>query len=683
MRGFIVAVLALGLAFGLLALPSPNEERQPSEAAEATAPETGAAVQANDACPGATELRNPYFGDLHVHTSFSFDAWTFDTRVTPDRAYAIARRDEARLSALDREAIGSSSTRLARPLDFAAVTDHGELLAETLLCTDPTSAVYDRSACSAYRSDGDGKVSTRTRMFVLGQFLISQRPARFASICGADGSRCRAAVSDAWRQTLEAAERWNDPCHFTTFAGYEYTASPGGHNLHRNVIFRNSSVPAMPVTYVEESTPQGLWKKLKATCTDAEGGCEVLTIPHNSNYSHGRMFAVEYPGARTVAEQAEQAAFRAQMEPLVEIMQIKGDSECRNGLGGLIGAADELCDFEKIPPVHLPIVECPEGGGDTSAGDFDAVDPGSGNWEPVVGGILSAIGKGGCVSRLDFVRNVLAEGLLEADRIGVNPYKLGIIGSTDTHDGTPGRVDEAAYQSLDKTRSPGGLVAVWATENSRDAIFSGMKRRETYGTSGPRISARFFGGWSYPDDLCEDAQMVARGYAEGVPMGGDLPPRPDHAEAPIFVVSALRDPGTAELPGSLLQRLQIIKGWVDGEGRARQSVLDVAGSADNGASVDLETCTPRGPGSASACAVWRDPDFEPAKRAFYYARVVENPSCRYSSYECIGTAPGSQPAHCADPTVPKTVQERAWTSPIWYEPGGAATRRAPGPHPAN
>jgi hypothetical protein len=218
--------------------------------------------------------------------------------------------------------------------------------------------------------------------------------------------------------------------------------------------------------------------------------------------------------------------------------------------------------------------------------------------------------------------------------------------------------------------SPGGLAGVWAEENSRDALFDAMKRRETFGTSGTRLSARFFGGWSLPEDLCQRSDLVAQGYAHGVPMGASLPARPpESAAAPSFVVSALRDPGTDERPGGLLQRAQVIKGWVDEAGRFNQAVYDVAGG-ENGANVDLDSCTPRGPGASSLCTVWHDPDFDPASSAVYYLRVLENPSCRWSQHECIGLPEGERPGSCEDPAIPKLIQERLWSSPIWYDAAG-------------
>jgi hypothetical protein len=295
----------------------------------------------------------------------------------------------------------------------------------------------------------------------------------------------------------------------------------------------------------------------------------------------------------------------------------------------------------------------------------------------------------GCVSRLDYVRHVLVEGLREEKRLGVNPYKLGIVAATDAHNGNPGDVEEYSYEgwrgsedatptqrlSTDATlvaaifnviSSPGGVAGVWAEENSRDALFDAMERREVFGTSGPRMTARFFGGWDYPADLCDNPELVKAGYAGGVPMGGDLPVRPEADSAPVFVVSALRDPGIPGHPGGLLQRAQIIKGWLDDDGLFREEVFDVAGG-DNSARVELDTCTPKGPGADSLCSVWRDPSFDAERDAVYYLRVIENPSCRWSQRQCIAMPQDALPSTCVDPIVPRTIQERLWSSPIWYD----------------
>jgi hypothetical protein len=331
--------------------------------------------------------------------------------------------------------------------------------------------------------------------------------------------------------------------------------------------------------------------------------------------------------------------------------------ECMNGLAGVLGEPDELCNFEKVRSPDSP--DCGEGTG-----------------------ALGAI-RLGCVSKLDFVRNVLLEGLKEEERLGVNPYRLGILASTDTHNATGGAVAEDRYvghhgnQDDDPQKrsapgkiinNPGGLAAVWAEENSRDAVFEALKRRETFGTSGPRMAVRFFGGWDYPEDMCEASDFVEKGYERGTPMGGDLPPRPQGAAAPGFAVMAMREADFGQTEGTPLQRLQIIKGWLNLEGDPVQKVFDVAGDPNNGASVDLDTCEAVGDGFDTLCTVWSDPEFDPRERAFYYARVVENPTCRWSTYDCIRLPMEERPDHCSDPDIDKTIQERAWTSPIWYRP---------------
>lgn len=351
---------------------------------------------------------------------------------------------------------------------------------------------------------------------------------------------------------------------------------------------------------------------------------------------------------------------RAALETLVEITQHKGDSECRAGAP----SNDELCGFETLP---WNLME-------------DSAQPW--HW----GGIAKRV----------YVREALGEGLVQHARLGANPFRFGLIGSTDTHYGTPGMVDEDRHVGHaagivssrfeipaipDQIRfNPGGLAVVWAEENTRDALFASMRRRETYGTSGPRMTVRFFGGWDYPAAMCGSGDFAATGYAGGVPMGGVLPPRPGTSAAPAFAVWALRDVGTPDRPGTPLQRIQIVKLWEE-DGASQERVYDVAGSAER-RPVDLATCTPAPAAKHDdqLCRVWRDPDFAPGRHAVYYARVVEQESCRWQTFVCnrAGVACedpasiGSGYEACCDDAVPKTIQERAWTSPIWYSPGGEA-----------
>ncbi len=598
-------------------------------------------------CDDFNPQRNVYWGDLHVHTAYSFDAWLHDVRVDPDEALRFAQGEPVSLPPLDERGQGTQAVQLERPLDFAAVTDHAEFLAEVEACVTPGSAAYDAALCVDYRANQNGALVT------FGLQLGLDDPQRFTDICGEGIVDCPALALEVWQRTIDAAQAHNDTsaaCTFAAFIGYEWSGMRSLSNLHRNVIFRGEQVPELPISHYEAPSAQALWDALDAQCLQAPGDCDVLAIPHNANWSNGRLFEVEYPGEGSEADQARR---RATMEPLVEIFQHKGDSECQNGLSGIMAAPDELCDFEKlrVPPFE----DCGDGVGSN--------------------GMIGS----GCISRRDNLRGALLEGLGERLRIGENPFKLGFIASTDTHNGTPGLVDEQGYVGhvgreegdalarltgevpAGPRNGPGGLVAVWAEERSRGAIFDGMRRRETYGTSGPRITVRAFGGWGLPEDLCQRGDLVAIGYAQGVPMGGDLSEAPGEEAAPRIVVSALRDPS-----GLPLQRAQVIKGWIDGGGVSRVEVFDVAGG-DNGASVDPQTCEPQGAGTDSLCAVWTDPAFDPGQPAYYYVRVVENPSCRWSVEDCQALGDAA-PRVCAE--LPVAIQERAWTSPIWYSPVG-------------
>jgi hydrogenase/urease accessory protein HupE len=605
-------------------------------------------------CAHHNPLKNAYFGDLHVHTSYSFDAYALDTRNTPADAYRFARGEAVSLPPLDADGKSTQSARLARALDFTAVTDHSEFLAEVETCVTPGSFAYDAQTCKNYRAGS---------FLPFGVTLTDLYPSRIEDICGLDGTACRDLALQVWERMKQAAEDVYDrtaSCSFTSFIAYEYTAVPFLSNMHRNVIFKNERVP-FPISYYEEHTPQALWKELKATCIDAGTGCDVLAIPHNSNLSNGNLFAIEKPEEGTT--EAEQAALRAELEPLVEIYQHKGDSECSNGLQGPLGIPDELCDFEKLQPA--PAHDCAEEG------------------SSAVGGQAGR----GCVSQRDFVRSALLLGLQEEERLGVNPYQMGIIASTDTHNGTPGHTDEASYvghfgkhESVVAGRlqdlrydqggvrfSGGGLTGVWAEENSRPSLFDAMRKKETFGTSGTRLTVRFFGGWSYSPNLCGDAEMLKKAYAQGVPMGGLLVDAPAGSAAPTFLVSALRDPGDEVNPGVPLARMQVIKGFIEGK-EPKLQVFEIAGKVDNGATVDENTCQPKGAGADALCTVWTDPAFQPGQRAFYYVRVLENPTCRWHARQCLALAPEMRPASCSDPSLPKVIHERAWTSPIWYRP---------------
>ena len=673
---------------GLLALaclacePSTSEPeaaaaRPASATAGALPPSSSPYSEERTPCANRDPLRQAFWGELHVHSALSADAWIWNVRGGPDEIYRFARGEEILLPPLDESGQPTRPASLERPIDFVALTDHASHQGEVAVCTRPGSAVYESENCRLFRDEVEapesplGDFGRRIKGMRASSDAKGLNPLRNSSLCGEDGEICRRAMRGVWGEQVAAAERYYDrseSCRLTTFPAYEYTATPGMAKVHHNVIFRNADVPASPIPWVDVPDVYDLWAGLRRECLDVDNACDVLTIPHNSNLSNGRMFAITGRNL-PLEEQRSRALLRADIERLVEISQIKGDSECRNRMYQVMGPPDEFCEYEEW---RGPEVEDCEEGTDTGA----------------------LIGQG-CVSRTDYVRYALLEGQREQARIGVNPFKLGIIAATDQHNANPGDVEEYSYQGwsgdqdatveqrLDPGESPinarnslaanpGGLAGVWAEENSRDSIFDAMQRRETFGTSGPRITARFFGGWEYGEDLCDSSALVREGYERGVAMGGDLPPRPEGARAPRFLVSAVRDPGTSGHPGGLLQRAQIVKGWVGTDGRFHQEIFDVAGGA-NDASVDPLTCEPRGAGHHSLCSVWTDPSFEPGQRSVYYLRVLENPSCRWNQLQCLSLPPDARPASCRDPEIPKVIQERLWTSPIWYEGESAPT----------
>ena len=601
-------------------------------------------------CADHDPERRAWFGDLHVHTIFSLDASTQDTRTRPADAYRFAKGERIGIQPFRDDGTPMRHARLGRPLDFAAVTDHSELLGEWNTCNDESLPGYDSWVCIMYRNWPRGA-------FLWMNYQASQ--AQRHDFCGEDGERCLEAARGPWKEIRDAAEAHQDrtpACRFTTFPGYEWTGGVGGtgNNYHRNVIFANENVPDLPTSFIDAPVLEDFWDRLDADCTEAGTGCDVVVIPHNSNLGGGLMFQTTRTDGSPLT--ARDASRRARYERLVEIMQHKGESECHPAFS----PADELCGFEKL-------------------------------LSPNFSSRFIALSGNEIVAR-QFMRRVYLEGLEIDRRLGANPFQHGIIASTDTHLGTPGLVAETADypghggagapagdglpEGLpdDYDFNPGGLAVLWAEENSRESLFAAMQRREAYGTSGPRIRVRFFGGFGLPDDLCETGDLVATGYRDGVPMGGTLPAGAA-GDGPSFVISALRDPGTAGGPGTPLQRVQIVKGWLDGDA-LRETVVDVAGDAGNDARVDPRTCETSGSGFDSLCSVWRDPAFDPGQRAFYYARVVENPTCRWSQWRCNAAGVRCEDPSsvgegfegcCADDYRP-TIQERAWTSPIWYRP---------------
>jgi len=616
-------VLALLLVFGV-GCPEPEPAVAPVQVTDDREP-----------CADRNEQRNLYWGDLHVHSSLSWDAFLEGVETTQDDGYDYARGEPV--------TVAGATVQLEAPLDFAAITDHAEFLAEVSACLHEGGSMSDDPWCVELQQGGSNSLQ------LLGIELASATPTRNPNICGVID--CAAELRDTWTRVQEAAERAYDrtaACSFTSFVGYEWTGTTGLSNLHRNVIFRGASVPLAPATYFETPNPWALWQALRDDCTDAGIGCDVLAIPHNSNLSNGNMFRPYGP----IGEEEATAELRGATEPLMEIFQHKGSSECAPGLG----TVDEECAFESVYGATPP--DC--------------------QGEPGSGGMIG----NGCTDTTDYLRGALLEGLAQERSLGVNPLKLGVIGSTDTHLGTPGLVGESAWpghtgapedtleELLDDPplrlvglrTNPGGLAAVWATANDRDSIFDALERRETYGTSGPRIALRFFGGWDYPEALCGSAELLDQAYAGGVPMGGTLTDPPDGDAAPQFIVQAMQD-----ALGEPLEAIQIIKGWVDAAGVSHERVLDVDRVAGD-LGVDTDTCEPFGEGIATLCSVWTDDDFDASVAAFYYARVLERPTCRWSARLCATLEGDARPAACDDLDVPATVRERAWSSPIWFTP---------------
>lgn len=608
--------------------PEPAENSAPTADPPAqTAMESAVATKRNP-------LRNAYFGDVHVHTQLSFDAYLFGTRRTPDDAYEFAKGAAI-------EHASGLEMQMKKPLDFLAVADHAFLLGMMRSMADPDSPYADHEVAAAVRGATDAAGSGAAFQAVLGYLRAIQSDNRDNDLDD------RTVMRSAWQEIIEAAERHNDPGNFTAFIGYEYTSSgPELQNLHRNVIFRGSAVPDQPFSRFDSLNPEDLWAWMD---NQRANGMEALAIPHNSNGSDGWMFqTTNWAGEPMDAAYAD---VRMRNEPLVEITQVKGTSDTHP----LLSPNDEWADFE-IMPLRV-------------ASDQPSRPQGS------------------------YVREAYLNGLLmEAER-DANPYRFGVIGSSDTHNAAgsfeednywskTGLTDIEPYQrgSVPLPDSPpddpqysdnrskfwgaSGLAGVWAESNTREDIYDAFRRKETFATSGPHIQVRFFAGYDLDDGLLDDPDNIARAYADGVPMGADLAVRGDGA--PRFFVWAARDPDSVAL-----QRLQIIKGWVE-DGEAREAVIDIACAdggvvdpatercPDNGATVDLATCAvSTDKGDSELMTVWQDPEFDPTERAVYYVRVLENPKCRWSTWDAIraGVAPR--------PDLPATIQDRAWSSPIW------------------
>ena len=674
----LIAVALVCLAVPVAAQPERSAVPEP-ERSVVTEPERSVVTERQvtyteerEPCRDYQPTRQALFGDLHVHTAYSFDAAANSLETYPEHAHRFAKGEAIPFFPLDDDGNPAGTIKLDRPLDFVSVTDHGEFLGERALCRNTESPKYHSVFCQGYRS------SERQGLLMLGTIVNMEEPHRVAALCGEDGSLCAEWAKGPWQEMIAAAENAYDrssECEFTSFIGYEYTGTPGLSNIHRNVIFRNSVVPELPVSYIEAPHDQLLWDLLQKMCPESDG-CSWITIPHNSNLANGRMFM---PLGGRHHHKRQHAEARLAHEPIIEIFQHKGNSECINGLATIYGEPDELCDVEAVrrigqtrttsrignvagvvqpTTVQVTTEEC----GDTTGQD----------------GMLGS----GCVHETDFLRTNLLMGLADERQLGVNSAKLGVIASTDTHTSTPGATDEQNYgghvsrEATPEERlqygllttgvegNPGGLAGVWSVENSRDAIFEALERKEVFGTSGPRIEPRFFAAWGYPADLCENANRLELAYSGGVPMGGDLAGEPGDT-GPVFLAMAHAD----TFESAPLQQLQVVKGWLDDEDRKHYKVYTIAGTSNNGAGVDLSTGERYGDGHEELCTVFRDPDFDAKQPAYYYLRAVENPSPRWSLMDCLRIDEFERPDGCdADSDIPKVIQEMAWSSPIWYRP---------------
>ena len=587
----------------------------------------------------------PFFGDTHLHTDLSMDAGAFGNRLGLDEGYRFARGDEV-------VSTNGTPARLSRPLDFLVIADHSDnmgffpdlLAGQQNIISDPKGRDwYERIKAG----EGVGVALELIGLFSQGKFPP-------ALVYKPDS----APYKSAWAKTVDAAQRFNDPGHFTAFIGYEWTSLVTGNNMHRVVIYRDGASKAgqmVPFTTIPpggSTNPRDLWKWL--TEYEKRTGGDVLAIAHNGNLANGIMFPLtaQYDGKRLDQTYVQE---RARWEPLYEATQIKGDGETHP----FLSPDDEFADYETWAIGNL----------DVSEAKTNDMLPG------------------------EYAREALKRGLAIEAKLGTNPYKFGMIGSTDSHTSLSTSEEDnffgkhaGAEPSPERMKHPiietdagsimgwqqvaSGLAAVWAKENTRESLFDAMTRKETYATTGSRMMVRFFGGWDYSAKDLNSRQPAFAGYAKGVPMGGDLTAAPKN-KPPTFMVYAVRDP-----IGANLDRIQIIKGWLEG-GKTKEKVYDVAWSdarkqgADGkvppvGNTVDVKSASWTNTiGAPELAVVWTDPDFDPKQRAFYYARVIEIPTPRWSTYDAFRFGVDLPEG------APTSTQERAYTSPIWYTPAQA------------
>ena len=589
----------------------------------------------------------PLFGDTHLHTAMSFDAGMFGCRLGPVEAYRFARGEEVTSSTGQR-------ARLSRPLDFLVVADHSDFmgLAPDFLGGKP-EVLADPTARRWYELVREGNPS-QAFAELLPLYGAGKMPATMQYLPGSPGYR------SAWQATIQAAEQANDPGRFTAFIGFEWTSNTGGNNLHRNVIFRDDGSKASQIepytTFppLGSDDPRNLWKWMAAY--EEKTGGRLLAIAHNGNLSNGRMFPIIEPVSGGKLDK-EYALTRTKWERLYEATQTKGDGEAHP----FLSPNDEFADFNRWDKANLD----------------------------------GSVPKKQEMLEFEYARSAYKNGLKLEAELGANPFKFGLVGSTDAHNGISA-VEEDNFFGKMATAEPSpqrwehpfiknaasgvtimgwetqaaGYAAVWAQENTRESIFDAMQRRETYATTGPRMAVRFFGAFDFEARDAQNRLPANIGYTKGVPMGGDLTDAPK-GKAPTFLVAALKDP-----IGANLDRYQIIKGWLDAKGQLHEKIYDVAWSAGRkpdpksgkvpavGNTVDVDNATWTNTiGATELIAVWSDPDFDPAQRAFYYGRIIEIPTPRWTAYDAkyFGVKMPKE--------VPMTTTERAYTSPIWYTPG--------------
>ena len=580
------------------------------------------------------ENRNAYFGDLHVHTSWSFDAFIFNVRTSPDDAYNFGKGKAIPHA-------GGKPIQMGRPLDFMAVTDHAEYMGIMMQMQDAENPLAQLDMAKQI-NDPDRAISLKA-FGKIGLSLATSSP--YEELLQKD------IIQNTWQRVVEAADRHYEPGKFTTFPAYEWTSAPAAkftykqyaQNLHRNVVFKGGKVSGIPFSAFNSQDPEDLWAWMDKERTK---GIAVMAIPHNANMSNGLMY-----DAKTFSGKALTAAYaqsRSRNEPINEVVQIKGQSMTHP----VLSPNDEFADYELYQYTFSTKFPAPPS-------------------QP----------------KNSFVRAALKDGLAFEKSLGANPFKFGFIGSSDGHNaasaveednyfGKIGNSDATPALRLEENNirpakywSAAGLAGVWAKENTREAIFEAMERKETFATSGPRIKLRFFAGWDMAIDSLKGNEWLDKAYAKGVPMGSDLMSEgsESRSQSPSFIIEAIKDS-----EGANLDRVQVIKGYLDKDGKPQETIFEVSWAGNRkvdangklptiGTTVDIANATYSNDiGAVHLKTIWTDPAFDPNQSAFYYLRVLEIPTPRWTTYDAktLGVAP---PA-----VVPATIQERAWSSPIWY-----------------